>query len=65
MDLHMINIKEQKLDELVTFIKSNPIVWETYTKYYETDEISPSFFQSYSIEDINLFITNWLRFIKE
>jgi hypothetical protein len=65
MDFHMMNNKEQKLDELVRFIKSNPIVWETYTKCYETDAISTSFFQSYSIEDINLFITNWLRFIKE
>lgn len=60
----MMNNKEQKLEELVRFIQSHPIVWETYTKYYETDEIRTSFFQSYSIEDINLFITNWSRFIE-
>jgi len=64
MDLHMIRIKEQKLEELVRFIESHPIVWETYTKCYETDEIRTSFFQSYSIEDIDLFITIWSRFIE-
>jgi hypothetical protein len=64
MDLHMTNIKKEKLDELTHFIQSHPIVYETYKRHYETDEVKVDYFQSYSIEDIDLFISTWSRFMK-
>jgi hypothetical protein len=56
--------KKAKLDELVQFIESNPIVYQTYKKQYETDKVNPVFFESYSIEDMDTFITTWSRFMK-
>ena len=64
MDSHMIYSKEQKLNELTHFIQSHPIVYEIYKRHYETDVINSDYFESYSTEDIDLFILNWSRYIE-
>ena len=63
MDSHMMNNKT-KLNELTHFIQSHPIVYEIYKRHYETDVVNPDYFESYSLEDIELFIRSWTRFIK-
>jgi hypothetical protein len=64
MDLHMINKKKEKIEELICFIESNPIVYQTYTKCYETDEVDSAFFENIAPEEVDAFIEMWKEYIK-
>jgi hypothetical protein len=64
MDLHMTDIKKEKIEELIRFIESNPIVYQQYTKCYETDEVDSAFFENTTPEEVDHFIEMWKEYIK-
>ena len=64
MDFHMTDIKKEKIEELINFIESNPIVYQTYTKCYERDEVDSTFFENTAPEEVDAFIEMWKEYIK-